>query len=237
MTYDAGRGRERQGRRREVHGEPWARARARAARPRGGAARRRHLRAGHPADARAQADTRAAALGSRPRSALRAHRARSRRGGGDEGDVGRLPAGRAADVRDAGDAGVVRRRAVGAGVRWGELDYLIVDLPPGTADLQQHVFRTMGLAGALVVGGPQDAAHLDARKILSLLRDAGVPVLGGVENLRGFRCPSCGETHDVFPPVADERSLFRAVARLVSIPLAPALGSAPFDALAVQVEE
>ena len=95
----------------------------------------------------------------------------------------------------------------------------------------------MGLAGALVVVGPQDAAHLDARKILSLLRDAGVPVLGGVENMRGFRCPRCGETHDVFPPVADERSLFRDVERLVSIPLDPALGSAPFDALAVQVEE
>ena len=107
-------------------------------------------------------------------------------------------------------------------VRWGELDYLIVDLPPGTADLQQHIFATMDLAGAILVVGPQDAAHLDARKVLSLLRDAGVRVLGAVENMRGLRCPHCGETLDVFPPVTDERSLLGEVELLVSIPLDPA---------------
>lgn len=79
----------------------------------------------------------------------------------------------------------------------------------------------MGLAGAIIVVGPQDAAHLDARKVLSLLRDAGVRVLGAVENMRGLRCPHCGETLDVFPPVADERSLLREVELLVSIPLDP----------------
>lgn len=105
------------------------------------------------------------------------------------------------------------------GVNWGELDYLIVDLPPGTADLQQHIFGTMGLAGAIIVVGPQDAAHLDARKVLSLLRDADVRVLGAVENMRGLRCPHCGVTLDVFPPVAEERSLLREVELLVSIPL------------------
>jgi ATP-binding protein involved in chromosome partitioning len=107
-------------------------------------------------------------------------------------------------------------------VRWGELDYLIVDLPPGTADLQQHIFATMGPAGAIIVVGPQDAAHLDARKVLSLLRDAGVKVLGAVENMRGLQCPHCGETLDVFPPVSEERSLLREVELLVSIPLDPA---------------
>jgi ATP-binding protein involved in chromosome partitioning len=80
------------------------------------------------------------------------------------------------------------------GVRWGQLDYLIIDLPPGTADLQQQLFRTIGLAGAIIVVGPQDMAHLDARKLLALLRDADVPVLGAVENMRGLRCPHCGET-------------------------------------------
>ena len=110
-------------------------------------------------------------------------------------------------------------------VRWGELDYLIVDLPPGTADLQQHIFATMGLAGAIIVVGPQDAAHLDARKVLSLLQDAGVRVLGAVENMRGLRCPHCGETLDVFPPVSEERSLLREVELLVSIPLDPSFAT------------
>jgi ATP-binding protein involved in chromosome partitioning len=127
-------------------------------------------------------------------------------------------------------------------VRWGAIDYLIVDLPPGTADLQQHIFATMDLTGAILVVGPQDAAHLDARRVLSLLRDAGVTVLGAVENMRGLRCPHCGETLDVFPPVAEERSLLREVDLLVSIPLDPALaevnGIPPqFRELAELVEE
>jgi ATP-binding protein involved in chromosome partitioning len=127
-------------------------------------------------------------------------------------------------------------------VRWGALDYLVVDLPPGTADLQQHIFRTIGLAGVIIVVGPQDAAHLDARKILSLLRDADVRVLGAVENMRGLRCPHCGEMLDVFPPVAASRSLLREVELLVSVPLDPAFaklnGIPPqFDELAERVEE
>jgi ATP-binding protein involved in chromosome partitioning len=127
-------------------------------------------------------------------------------------------------------------------VRWGALDYLVVDLPPGTADLQQHIFGTMRVAGAIVVVGPQDAAHLDARKVVALLRDTNVRVLGAVENMRGFRCPHCGETVDVFPPVAADRSLLREVELLVSIPLDPSLagvnGVAPqFDELATRVEE
>jgi ATP-binding protein involved in chromosome partitioning len=128
------------------------------------------------------------------------------------------------------------------GVRWGRLDYLIIDLPPGTADVQQQLFRTIDLAGAVIVVGPQDAAHLDARKLLALLRDADVPVLGAVENMRGLRCPHCGQTVDVFPPVADERSLLREVELLVSIPLDPAFakvnGIPPqFTELAARMEE
>lgn len=128
------------------------------------------------------------------------------------------------------------------GVRWGQVEYLIIDLPPGTADLQQQLFATIDLAGAIIVVGPQDAAHLDARKVLALLRDADVPVLGAVENMRGLRCPHCGETIDVFPPVADERSLLREIELLVSIPLDPALASvngvpSQFTELAAQVEK
>jgi ATP-binding protein involved in chromosome partitioning len=128
------------------------------------------------------------------------------------------------------------------GVSWGQLDFLIIDLPPGTADLQQQLFRTIDLAGAIIVVGPQDAAHLDARKLLALLRDADVPVLGAVENMRGFRCPHCGETVDVFPPVADERSVLREIELLVSVPLDPAYGKLngippPFTALAERIDQ
>jgi ATP-binding protein involved in chromosome partitioning len=107
-------------------------------------------------------------------------------------------------------------------VAWGELDYLIVDLPPGTADLQQQLFARADLAGAIVVLGPQDAAHLDARKLVTMLRDAGVPVLGAVENMSGLSCPHCGERIEVFPPVAAERSLLRDIPLLGSVPLDPA---------------
>jgi ATP-binding protein involved in chromosome partitioning len=106
-------------------------------------------------------------------------------------------------------------------VRWGKLDYLLVDLPPGTADLQQQLFRTVELAGAIVVVGPQDAAHLDARKLVAMLRDAGVPILGAVENMRGLACPHCGELIEVFPPVAEERSVLREIELLGSVPLDP----------------
>ena len=125
-------------------------------------------------------------------------------------------------------------------VRWGELDYLIVDLPPGTADLQQQLFATVELAGAIVVVGPQDAAHLDARKLLAMLRDAGVTVLGAVENMRGLRCPHCGELVDVFLPVAEERSILRELPLLGSVPLDPVFAQLngvpePFGAIAERV--
>ena len=107
-------------------------------------------------------------------------------------------------------------------VAWGELDYLVVDLPPGTADLQQQLFARADLAGAIVVVGPQDAAHLDARRLVTMLRDAGVPVLGAVENMSGLRCPHCGERIEVFPNVAPERSVLREVPLLGSVPLDPA---------------
>jgi len=115
-------------------------------------------------------------------------------------------------------------RQLVADVEWGELDYLLVDLPPGTADLQNEVFRTLPLDGVLLVVGPQDVAHLDAKKVVTLVRDANVRLLGAVENMSGFVCPHCGERHDVFPRVADERSLWAdGVERLAEIPLDPSL--------------
>ena len=113
------------------------------------------------------------------------------------------------------------------GVAWGDLDYLFVDLPPGTADLQQKLMTRLQLAGALVVVTPQDVAHLDARKVLDLCRRADVRVLGGIENMDGLRCPNCDDRIDVFPRVAADRSIWAAgVERLGSIPLDPAVAGA-----------
>ena len=95
--------------------------------------------------------------------------------------------------------GVIRQLL--ADVAWGPLDYLVIDLPPGSADLQQQLVTHLDLAGAIVVAGPQDVAHLDARRALDFLRSVGVPILGGVENMTTLACPHCGEPIDVFPRV------------------------------------
>ena len=118
-------------------------------------------------------------------------------------------------------------RQLVADVDWGELDYLVVDLPPGTADLQQQLLELMELSGALVIVGPQDVAHLDAKRVLAQLRDAGVRVLGGVENMAQLACPHCGERITVFPPVPPERAIWaEGVTALASIPLHPAVAAA-----------
>jgi ATP-binding protein involved in chromosome partitioning len=111
-------------------------------------------------------------------------------------------------------------------VDWGPLDILLIDLPPGTADLQQQLLGVVTLDGAIVVVGPQDVAHLDAQKFLDFLRDANVLVLGGIENMSGLVCPHCGERIDVFPPVAEERSIWsEGAAVLGRIPLDPAMAA------------
>jgi ATP-binding protein involved in chromosome partitioning len=112
-------------------------------------------------------------------------------------------------------------------VAWGELDELLVDLPPGTADLQQQLLRLVRPAGAVIVVGPQDVAHLDARKVLDLLGEAKVPVLGGVENFTDLACPHCGQPVEVFPRVAYERSIWAAgVALLGRVPMDAAVATA-----------
>jgi ATP-binding protein involved in chromosome partitioning len=118
---------------------------------------------------------------------------------------------------------VIALRQFVGGTDWGELDYLVVDLPPGTADLQQDVTRVLELSGALIVVGPQDAAHLDAKRVFEQFQSLHVRVLGAVENMAGLVCPHCGELVDVFPPVTEERSLWRlGVAKLATLPLDPA---------------
>ena len=83
-------------------------------------------------------------------------------------------------------------------VAWGELDVLVVDMPPGTGDAQLTMAQQVPLAGAVIVSTPQDLALIDARKGLNMFKTVKVPVLGIVENMSTFLCPHCGEPSHIF---------------------------------------
>ena len=83
-------------------------------------------------------------------------------------------------------------------VAWGELDVLVVDMPPGTGDAQLTMAQQVPLAGAVIVSTPQDIALIDARKGLNMFRKVEVPILGLIENMSTFICPKCGEQSDIF---------------------------------------
>ncbi len=82
--------------------------------------------------------------------------------------------------------------------RWGEVDTLVVDLPPGTGDVQLTMIQRHKPAGAVIVSTPQDLALIDAARAISLFEQAEVPVIGLVENMAGYACPHCGEISDPF---------------------------------------
>lgn len=81
---------------------------------------------------------------------------------------------------------------------WGELDYLLVDMPPGTGDIALTLSQRVPLTGAVIVTTPQDIALLDAKKALSMFEKVGVPILGVVENMAVYCCPQCGHTEHIF---------------------------------------
>jgi ATP-binding protein involved in chromosome partitioning len=105
-------------------------------------------------------------------------------------------------------------------VDWGELDVMVLDMPPGTGDAQLTVTQKIGLAGAVIVSTPQDVALIDARKGLAMFRKMEVPVLGLVENMATFVCPSCGHETAIFRSGGGERTAEELdIAFLGSIPL------------------
>jgi len=109
-------------------------------------------------------------------------------------------------------------------VAWGDLDLLVVDLPPGTGDAQLTMTQRVPLSGAVIVTTPQDVALIDARKGLAMFRKVNVPVMGIVENMSGFCCPSCGEVTDIFKRGGGERTAeLLETAFLGKIPLDPAI--------------
>src|SRR6266849_2990890 len=83
-------------------------------------------------------------------------------------------------------------------VEWGDLDYLIIDLPPGTGDVQLTLIQTVAVTGAVVVTTPSTVALADVRKAIEMFRQVNVKVLGVVENMSSFACPHCGEPIDIF---------------------------------------
>jgi ATP-binding protein involved in chromosome partitioning len=111
-------------------------------------------------------------------------------------------------------------------VLWGELDFLVVDLPPGTGDVALTLCQNVPLTGAVTVTTPQDVALIDARKSLHMFRKLGVPVLGVVENMAHFECPSCGHIEHVFGEGGGRRTAEElGVPFLGAIPLDPAIVS------------
>jgi ATP-binding protein involved in chromosome partitioning len=81
---------------------------------------------------------------------------------------------------------------------WKELDYLLVDMPPGTGDIQLTLSQRVPMTGAVIVTTPQDIALLDARKGVKMFEKVGVPILGLVENMAVYCCPNCGHTEHIF---------------------------------------
>ncbi len=90
-------------------------------------------------------------------------------------------------------------------VEWGELDYLVIDLPPGTSDAQLTLAQAVPISGSVLVTTPQDVALLDVEKALAMFRRTSVPVIGLVENMSGLACPHCGEMIELFGRGGGER--------------------------------
>lgn len=106
-------------------------------------------------------------------------------------------------------------------VEWGNLDYLLMDLPPGTGDVQLTLAQKVPLTGVVIVTTPQDVALLDVVRGISMFRKLDVPILGVIENMSFFRCPHCGERSDIFSHGGGE-----AASKKLDVPF---LGEVPID--------
>jgi ATP-binding protein involved in chromosome partitioning len=112
-------------------------------------------------------------------------------------------------------------------VNWGQLDYLVLDLPPGTGDIQLTIVQTVALSGAVIVTTPQEVALIDARKAAAMFAKVNVPILGIVENMSYFLCPNDGNRYNIFGSGGGEREAARLqVPLLGQIPLEMAVREA-----------
>lgn len=106
-------------------------------------------------------------------------------------------------------------------VEWGDLDYLLIDMPPGTGDAQLTISQSAPLAGAIIVTTPQEVSLIDARKGLGMFQNVNVPILGIIENMSGFVCPKCEDVTYIF-----KKGGGKSIADAMGAPL---LGSIPLD--------
>ena len=112
-------------------------------------------------------------------------------------------------------------------VRWGEVDVMFVDMPPGTGDIPLTVFQSLPITGIVVVTSPQDLVRLIVEKAMRMARMMNVPVLGLVENMSSFKCPDCGKVHHIFgESKAQEIADAYGVETVASLPIDPALANA-----------
>lgn len=115
-------------------------------------------------------------------------------------------------------------------VEWGDLDLLVIDTPPGTGDEPLTVAQTIPeLAGAIVVTTPQEVSILDSRKSVNFAKQLNIPMIGVVENMSGFICPTCGTEHNLFGSGGGE-----SAAKEMSVPF---LGKIPIDPLLMSAED
>ena len=106
-------------------------------------------------------------------------------------------------------------------VDWGELDYLMIDLPPGTGDVQLTLAQKVPMTGAVIVTTPQDVALLDVVRGIAMFKKLNVPILGIIENMSFFQCPHCGERTEIFSHGGGE-----AASKNLEVPF---LGEVPID--------
>ena len=115
-------------------------------------------------------------------------------------------------------------------VKWGDLDYLILDLPPGTGDIQLTIAQQVSVSGAVVVTTPQDVALSDAIKAKTMFDKVNIPVLGFVENMSGFVCPHCHQETDIFSKGGAEQAAAKlSVAFLGRVPINAAIRAGSDD--------
>ena len=109
-------------------------------------------------------------------------------------------------------------------VVWGDVDFLFVDMPPGTGDVPLTVFQSLPVDGIIVVTSPQELVSMIVEKAVRMAEMMNVPVLGVVENLSGFRCPDCGAVHEIFGHSnLEEIAARHGIGQVERVPVDPAL--------------